>query len=46
MGVWVGVGILSAPCKHACECMHACTYTCTLNMINMDASMEVAICNY
>ena len=48
MGVWVGVGILSALCKHTCACMHACTYTCTcmLNMINMDASMEVAICNY
>ena len=24
--------------------MHICT--CMLNMINMDASMEVAICNY
>ena len=44
MGVWVGVGIWSAPCKHTCACTHTCT--CMLNMINMDASMEVAICNY
>ena len=48
MGLWVGVGIWSVPCKHTCACIHACTHTCTcmLNMINMDASMEVAICNY
>ena len=46
MGVLVGVGIWSAPCKHTCACMHVCTCTCMLNMINMDASMEVAICNY
>ena len=33
---------------HASTHVHACTDTCTcmLNMINMDASMEVAICNY
>ena len=44
-GVWV---YGSAPCKHTCACMHGCTHTCTcmLNMINMDASMEAAICNY
>ena len=46
--VWVYGG---EPCKHTCACMHECThiYTCMLNMINMinmDASMEVAICNY
>ena len=39
MGVWWGV-----PCMYACTCMHACT--CILNMINMDASMSVAICNF
>ena len=26
--------------------MHVCTHTCMLNMINMDASMSVAICNF
>ena len=26
MGVWVDVGIWSAPCKHTCACMHACTH--------------------
>ena len=33
------------PCMHACThmCMH--TRTCMLNMLNMDASMLVAICN-
>ena len=48
MGVWVGMDIWSALCKHTCACMHAHTHTCTcmLNMINMDASMEAAICNY
>ena len=29
---------------HAHACMHVCT--CMLNMINMDASMLVAICNF
>ena len=29
---------------HAHTCMHACT--CMLNMINMDASMSAAICNF
>ena len=37
MGMRVGVGIWSGPCKHTCACMHACTHTCTY-MINMDAS--------
>ena len=26
--------------------MHVCTHRCMLNMINMDASIEVAICNF
>ena len=30
--------------KHAHACMHA--HTCMLNMLNMDASMSVAICNF
>ena len=40
MGV-CGGGVL---CMH----VHACTHTCTcmLNMINMDASMSAAICNF
>ena len=35
-------------CMHTCShmCMHAHTCTCMLNMINMDASMSVAICNF
>ena len=45
MGVWEGV-----LCKHTCTCthMHACMHTCTcmLNMLNMDASMPAAICNF
>ena len=47
MGVSVGVGGWGCPMQ-AHMCMHECThaYTCMLNMINMDASMEVAICNY
>ena len=36
--------------SYACMHMHAhtCTHarTCMLNMINMDASMSVAICNF
>ena len=33
---------------HTCTCMHTCTHTstCMLNMLNMDASMLVAICNF
>ena len=38
-------GYMECPMQ-AHMCMHACTHTCTLNMINMDASMEAAICNY
>ena len=43
--VWVYGG---APCKHICAYMHECMHICAfmLNMINMDASMEAAICNY
>ena len=29
-----------------CTCMHAHAHTCMSNMINMDASMRVAICNF
>ena len=32
------------PCMHTWECMHA--HTCMFNIINMDASMLVAICNF
>ena len=35
---------VSHACTHAHTCMHACT--CMLNMLNMDASMSVAICNF
>ena len=50
MGVGVGMGVWRCvPCMYACTCMctHACTHarTCMLNMLNMDASMLVAICN-
>ena len=38
----VGVSVWGAP--HAIMHMHACT--CMFNMINMDASMRVAICNF
>ena len=43
MGMWGGV-----QCMYTCMCMHmhACMHTCMLNMINMDASMSVAICNF
>ena len=39
--MWVGGG---NPDTHAH--MHVCTHTCMLNMINMDPSMEAAICNF
>ena len=47
MDVW---GVSHAH-THTCTCMHMhiCTHTCMLNMINMlnmDASMLVAICNF
>ena len=50
-GRWMGVGWVCEGVSHAC--MHAHThvcmlthYTCMLNMINMDASMLAAICNF
>ena len=47
---WMGVRIVMCVCgvSHACTHMHTCTHTCTcmLNMINMDDSMLVAICNF
>ena len=51
---WMGVGVGMAvwgdvPCMHACTHthMHACTCMSNmLNMLNMDASMSVAICNF
>ena len=41
MGVWEGV-----PCTHTCTWMHTHARTCMLNMLNMDASMSAAICNF
>ena len=39
MGVRVGMGVWGGvPCMHTCTCM--------LNMLNMDASMAGAICNF
>ena len=42
---WMECGCIGVP--HASTHVHACTHICTcmLNMINMDASMEAAICN-
>ena len=40
IGVGVGISVWRHPIRHA----HACTYM--LNMINMDASMRAAICNF
>ena len=49
-GVGVGMGVLgvSHACRHSNAHTHACTHahTCMLNMLNMDASMLVAICNF
>ena len=54
MGVW---GVFHA-CKHMHRCTHTCTHThmhthkhahahtCMLNMVNLDASMSVAIYNF
>ena len=46
-GSWDGY-VGGVQCTHACThthtCMHACT--CMFNMINMDASMLAAICNF
>ena len=44
-GGWYGC-VGGVPWPHACMCMHTHTCTCMLNMINMDASMSVAICNF
>ena len=49
---WMGVGVAmtvweGVPCTHTHACTHACT--CMLNMLimlNMDASMSAAICNF
>ena len=48
---WVGGGYGYVQGMHhacTCTCMHACMHTPTymLNMINMGASMSVAICNF
>ena len=47
---WGWVWVCGACPMHACmhTHVHACTHACTcmLNMINMDASMSVAICNF
>ena len=43
-GSWHGCVGVSHACTHAHACMH--TRTCMLNMLNMDASMSVAICNF
>ena len=51
-GRWVDVGVGGYGCVGDVPCMHACTHntrTCMLNMLNMlnmDASMSVAICNF
>ena len=50
-GGWLGGGGIAwrhLPCICACACMHAHAHThaCMLNMINMDASMVAAICNF
>ena len=53
-GVEVGMGVWGdVPCMHACMHMdaHAHTHACPcmlnmLNMLNMDASMLAAICNF
>ena len=56
VGRWIGMGLVwicgGCPMHYAHSCMHAhtCTNTptptCILNMINMDASMLAAICNF
>ena len=51
-GGWMGVcergGCVRGSPMHACIHihMHASTHTCMLNMIKMDTSMLVAICNF
>ena len=50
MAGWGGGGygcVGGVPFMHACTCTHARTCMLSmLNMINMDASMSVAICNF
>ena len=42
---WGGYGYVGGvPCMYACTHMYTCT--CMLNMVNMDASMLAAICNF
>ena len=45
IGLGVGMGVWGCP-MHAHTHMHTHTCTYMLNMINMDASMGVAICNF
>ena len=49
-GVRVGMGVWEVSHAHAHTCththMHTHACTCMLNMLNMDASMSVAICNF
>ena len=52
MGGWVGVGLgggnphaCTCTCMDACTHMHMCMHPC-INMINMAASLVVAICNF
>ena len=43
----MGVGLVLYRCPmHVCICIYTHAHTCMLNMINMDASMMVAICNF
>ena len=52
MGVEMGMGVCgSVPCTHSCTHMHTHARTHmhvkhVVNMINMDASMSAAICNF
>ena len=43
LGVGVSMGVWGCP-MHVC--MHMNAHICMFNMINMDASMLVAICNF
>ena len=50
MGVGMGMGVWGdVPCMYACTCTHTHTHMHVkhvVNMINMDASMSAAICNF
>ena len=47
MGGWGWGGYGGGGCPiYKCTFMHVHTCTCMLNMINMDASMSAAICNF